>query len=308
MPAADRWTVHADDHVPVGRVAVKTLRMRLDAAWAELRASSDETVATLSAAEHVHRLRVATRRALAAIDAFGDMLPARRRAWFQKRLVRVRRAAGEARDLDVLSARLSRRETAEARARRRLVAMLSQQRDQSRAPIRELHEVLTEEDWPAQVDRLLENVDRRRRQPDFGDYASRHFKPMVADFFDVADGTLRTAAEMHALRIQGKKLRYALEIYAGALPGKAVSRCRRSLELMQQSLGEFTDHAAAADRLARWARRADAGASREFLAMLRRDETAMAAAARKKFSRWWNPDRRRSLRKRLEQASKRRSA
>jgi len=294
--------------MPVGRVAEKTLRVRLDAVWTELRASADATAATLTAAEHVHRLRVATRRALAAIDAFGDVLPARRRAWFEKRLARVRRVAGEARDLDVLSARLSRQQTAETRSRRRLVAMLSKQRDQSRAPIRELHEALTEEDWPARVDRLLENVARRRRQPDFGDYASRHFKPMVADFFDVADGTLRHAAEMHAVRIQGKKLRYALEIFAAALPGKAVARCRKSLEMMQQSLGEFTDHAAAADRLARWARRADAGANREFLAILRREETALAAAARKKFTRWWNSDRRRSLRKRLEHASKRRSA
>jgi CHAD domain-containing protein len=312
MPSTNRWAVRDDDHMPVGRVAVKTVRMRLDAVWVELRASlcasSDPTGTTMTDAERVHRLRVATRRALAAIDAFGDVLPARRRAWFEKRLVRLRRAAGEARDLDVLSTRLSRQETPEARSRRRLVAMLSKQRDQSRTPIRELHEVLTEEDWPGRVDRLVENVDRRRRQPDFGSYASRHFKPMIADFFAVADGPLRNAAGMHALRIQGKKLRYALEIFATAMPGKAVARCRKSLELMQQSLGEFTDHAAAADRLARWARSADAGASREFLTMLRRDETAKAAAARKAFSRWWNPARRRSLRKRLEQASKRRSA
>lgn len=307
MPTADRWTVREDDHVPVGRVAVKTVRLRLDAVWAHLRAASAPS-GTTTDAEHVHRLRVATRRALAAIDAFGDLLPPRRRAWFEKRLVQLRRAAGEARDLDVLSARLSHENTPEARSRRRLVAMLSKQRDQSRDPLRELRETLTEADWPHRVDRFLENVDRRRRQPDFGSYASRHLKPMVTDFFTVADRSLRNVTQMHALRIRGKKLRYALEIFAAALPRRAVSRCRKSLELLQESLGEFTDHTAAADRLARWARSADAGANRAFLLMLRRDETARAAEARRQFSRWWNTARRRSLRKRLERATKRRSA
>lgn len=308
MSAEDRWTVRDDDNVPVGRVAVKTLRRRLDTVWTELRAASASTGTDAEDAEHVHQLRVATRRALAAIDAFRAVLPEKHRAWFEKRLIRIRRAAGEARDLDVLSARLSRSETPEARARRRLVTMLSKQRSESRAPIRELHESLLEADWAGKVDRFLERVERRRRQPTFGGYARRRFKPMVTTFCEVADRAVQSTLQMHALRIHGKQLRYALEIFAAVLPGRAVARCRRSLELMQQSLGTFTDHAAAAERLARWSRSADAGASREFLAMLFRDETAKAAAARKEFSRWWSPDRRRSLRKGLEHASKRRSA
>lgn len=88
--------------------------------------------------QRVHQLRVATRRAIAAIDAFRDLLPTKRADWFTKQLRRIRRAAGEARDLDVLTDRLT-GETGDApggQARRRLVAMLSKQRQFARQPIR----------------------------------------------------------------------------------------------------------------------------------------------------------------------------
>ena len=308
MPAADRWTVRDDGHVPTGHVAVKTLRTRLEAVWSELRYACASNGSTTDDVEHVHQLRVATRRTLAAFHAFRKLLPARRRAWFEKRLVRLRRAAGEARDLDVLSARLAQPATPAARARHRLVSMLSKQRAQSRTPIQELHEKLVEEDWPGRVERLLENIGRRRHQPPFSTFARRHFKPMIAEFFEAADHKLRNASELHALRIQGKKLRYALEIFATVLPVKAGFKCRESLERMQRTLGDFTDHSAAADRFDRWAQSADAGSNRDLLATLCRDETSRADAARKHFSRWWNQDRRRSLRRRLERTLKRSSA
>src|SRR4051812_42557814 len=56
--------------------------------------------------EHVHRLRVATRRAAAALKLYGECLPQKSVRWFKKRLRQIRRAAGEARDLDVLIQRL----------------------------------------------------------------------------------------------------------------------------------------------------------------------------------------------------------
>src|SRR3954452_6464358 len=56
--------------------------------------------------EHVHRLRVATRRAAAALKLYRDWLPQKSARWFKKRLRQIRRAAGEARDLDVLIQKL----------------------------------------------------------------------------------------------------------------------------------------------------------------------------------------------------------
>src|SRR5256714_15128374 len=58
--------------------------------------------------EHVHRLRVATRRAAAALKLYWDWLPQKSARWIKKRLRQTRRAASEARDLDVLIQRLER--------------------------------------------------------------------------------------------------------------------------------------------------------------------------------------------------------
>src|SRR5215207_4659614 len=58
--------------------------------------------------EHVHRLRVATRRAAAALKLYRDWLPTKTTRWIKKRLRQIRRAASDARDLDVLIQRLQR--------------------------------------------------------------------------------------------------------------------------------------------------------------------------------------------------------
>lgn len=284
----ERLAKHAC-HRTVGQVAAAKLRTLLDAVWAELR----HCCAMPEQTEHVHQLRVATRRALAALDAFHTVIPADRYVWFRKRLRRLRRAAGDARDLDVLTAGLIHRSA--VRSHRRLVSLLSKKRRSARAPIRKQLAKLIAVDWTSQVDRLLANVLKRRRRCVFRDFALRHLEPAVDSFFDKADRKLRHEEEIHSLRIAGKKLRYALEIFAPVLPGHTLARCQRSLEQLQDTLGEFTDHASAADRFERWARGTDAGPDRAALVSLCDDESRQANAARKAFSKWWNSSRRRAL-------------
>ncbi|MEI6255274.1 MAG: CHAD domain-containing protein [Planctomycetota bacterium] len=302
MAASDNSIADDDSRMAVCRLAATTLRNRFDLVWTELQAAC----AAENVPEHVHKLRIATRRALAAIDAFHDVLPAKRRNWFEKRLIRLRRAAGEARDLDVLTARLAQDDM--ARARSWLVAMLSRQRIQSRQPIHSQFEKLVEENWGDRLTRLLEDLHGRQRKRCFRSFARHRFKPMIMRFFENADRSLRDTDELHEVRIKGKKLRYALEIFAPAFPLVARMRCQKSLEHFQKALGECTDHASAADRFARWARSADAGPNRDLLAALCADENKRAHSARKTFSKWWNPARRRTLRRRFERTLRRHTA
>jgi CHAD domain-containing protein len=314
MKLPNKWAVTDDQRMPAGQVAARTLRKRLDAVWSELPGAGSTAHRD---PESVHRLRVATRRALSAIEAFRDLLPERRAAWFSKRLRRIRRAAGEARDLDVLTERLGKagaRTTAAAsptpagKARHRLVAMLSKQRDVSRQPIREQYERLLEGDWPGRLERLLDGVPTSRRQATFGTYARRRFRPMMKRFFASADHKLRDAEEMHALRIEGKQLRYAMEIFAAVFPPQVRARCSDALEQLQNTLGEFTDHASAADRFRRWSREKTASAHRDVIERLLEEEETRAEEARKVFSKWWNPSRRRALRRRFERTLRKVSA
>jgi CHAD domain-containing protein len=309
------WSVAEGGKTPVRQVAARTIRRRLDAVWVEARAViTSGSAAGGSSQDRVHRLRVATRRTLAAIDAFADLVPLRQRMWFRKKLRRLRRAAGDARDLDVLTMRLAGapakngRSSAAASARGRLIAMLARQQDGSRQPIRDVVERLMVADWTGRVDRLVARVAESGRKTSFERYARRHLKPFVLRFFGEADRRLRSAEELHDLRIHGKKLRYALEIFAGVLEPDVRERCEASLERLQETLGEFTDHAAAADRFRRWSHEVSMTADRSTLRMLRRQETALADAARRRFARWWNPSRRRELRQTFERSLRRHPA
>jgi CHAD domain-containing protein len=302
------WLVGEAESTPVGRVAARTIRARLEAVWTELGAA----VRNPGDAESVHRLRVATRRTLAAFDAFSDLLPPKRMAWFGRRLREIRRAAGDARDLDVLTGRLAARRddvrTKAAAARRRLVAMLARQREVSREPIRDLWDRLAAAGWDERFEDLLARIPGGVRQVSFADYARDRFKPIVDRFFEKADHKLRDDDDVHRLRIAGKKLRYALEIFAPVFPQRARVRCQDALERLQHTLGEFTDHASAADRFRRLSRDGRTGLDRGALDDLRKREASLAADARRSFVKWWDAARRRELRRTIERSLGRRSA
>lgn len=310
MALQSTWLVVEHASTPASQVARRTLRKRLDAVWTELQAAAGDR----PDADRVHRLRVATRRTLAAVDAFSDLLPAKRRDWFAKRLRRLRRAAGEARDLDVLTDRLGREvagpqsPVAGLAARDRLVAMLARRQAASRGPIRQMRDALLAGDWHGRTERLLDRVGSRGQDRPFADFARRRFRPLVARFFATADHRLRSAAELHRLRIEGKKLRYAMEIFACVFPVREGVRCADALERLQETLGDFTDHAVAADRLRRWGRSAGIGMQHHTLAVLHDAEAARADKARKAFAKWWTPARRRRLRRALERTLRRRCA
>ena len=85
MALQSTWLVVEHGSTPASQVARRTLRKRLDAVWTELQAAAGER----PDADRVHRLRVATRRTLAALDVFAALLPAKRRDWFAKRLRRL---------------------------------------------------------------------------------------------------------------------------------------------------------------------------------------------------------------------------
>jgi hypothetical protein len=91
-------------------------------------------------------------------------------------------------------------------------------------------------------------------------------------------------------------------------PAHERARCEEALERLQQTLGEFTDHAAAEERLRRWARADGAAAARRTIADLREREADAADRARREFTKWWSPSRRRWLRRKLERTLRRRTA
>lgn len=304
--AVRRPAPSGDGEMSARELAARVIRRRLQAVWRELHAACGDRCDSAA----IHRLRVATRRAIAALDAFADRLPARGRRWFRRRLRELRRAAGEARDLDVLFDRLA-SDTPPSpgvTARRRLVAMLARQRPAARRPVVAQLERLVEADWSGRAGRLVGDVAHRGHGPAAPAYCRKRMKAMVRRFFDRAARGGRREADLHRLRIDCKRLRYTLEIFAPVLPPAHRDKCQKTLESLQEGLGRYTDHVSVAERLQRWSTRPVVAEDRRLLEAMRCAEDAAAERARHGFARWWTRSRRRALRKCFRRALRKDSA
>lgn len=80
--------------------------------------------------------------------------------------------------------------------------------------------------------------------PEFAEHVlTRRLKRMTDVGADLDDLPI---AELHALRLDGKRLRYAAEFFAPLFPGKATKRFLGRLEELQERLGALNDGAVAA--------------------------------------------------------------
>ena len=106
-------------------------------------------------------------------------------------------------------------------------------------------------------------------------------------------------AQLHELRIAGKRLRYALELAPAALPARAHQRLYESLSDLQDRLGTVCDHLSAVAQMTEWKASAESPDERRALLSQIRREQAQLNARRKQFLRWWSSARRKRLRAEL---------
>ena len=288
-------------HLPVGTVALRKLQAGLAAVWQEIGEAGDP----LADPEAVHRLRVTTRRSMAALAAFAPLTSTRKRRRFQRRLRQVRRVAGEARDLDVLIDRLRQQwpNTGEDplldSPPERLIGLLSEKQIGSRGPIRDCQAELRDWKWPVRQEQFLNAI--TTGQKSYGDFAQKRLRRLGRQFFSAA-GPFRKAEQLHEFRILGKRLRYSLDLFADVLTPQPRDRCLKQMKKIQEALGDFTDHAAAADRFTQLTREPLDQATILLVDSLRREEHLLARLAHRRFSRWWTNGRRKKLKTLLKQA------
>lgn len=246
--------------------------------------------------ESIHALRVATRRAVAALDAFAPLLPRRRSAWFRARLKRLRRVAGDVRDLDVLLAGLrgAGRDAVETRsvkkaiARRRRAAWTRLDEAMRRFPGRKR--------WRRRIEKLVWRIGGAGATARFERFAARRLAVIARAFLSACAERSFDLEALHRLRILGKKTRYAIEIFA---PTATASSGRRSslaqFERFQDLAGRCIDHATAASCFARLARRSRGRTLESSFERLSLAEAKAAEGARKRAVAWVTPARIRAL-------------
>jgi CHAD domain-containing protein len=224
--------------------------------------------------EAIHDVRVATRRLGALLRVWGGALDPDARAWLRRRLRRLRRRLGAARELEVHVAQLAARAPDESLAPRLaiegLLGRLTARRDRARRRA-------ARRTRPRRMARLLERLETARSRfvapplelpatgappapavpaPDPLAAAHRQVDALAARARDVVRHALarRDDEALHAARIAIKGWRYAVETVR-TVAGEEPREATRALAALQESLGEIHDAAVLRDLLRRAARR-----------------------------------------------------
>src|SRR6267142_628767 len=218
MAMADgKWIqdLHAD--TPLADAARRVLAVRLEVVRDKLPLAvhkPDEDI------EHVHHLRVGTRRAGAALEIFASCLPDKVHQKARKQLRRIRRAAGEARNWDVFLTTLQ--ERAKDRPERERVGLdflFGYAQGQRIAAQTRLEAAAFEE--PFSLDRFVADTVAAVRGPrpnhqkvTLLDWAQPLLLDLLRELDEGASRDLNDYSHLHQVRIIGKRLRYAMEVFA----------------------------------------------------------------------------------------------
>lgn len=201
--------------------------------------------------EAVHRMRVATRRLRSALPIFGPFLAPRRHENWRKRIRAVTRALGAARDADVqiehLSELVSRLSPPERAGVRRLLLRLRQRRREMQKDVLKALRRLEKDDLVTEITQKLAPFEIYKNQLNLNDPALRkladeHIEAHLDEFlaFEPYVTQPECVAELHAMRIAGKHLRYTLEFFAPLYEDELKSFIK-SLRQCQDLLGAIHD-------------------------------------------------------------------
>jgi CHAD domain-containing protein len=205
--------------------------------------------------EHVHQLRVGTRRADAALRIFRSQLPRRVYRSARGHLRTIRRAAGAARDWDVFLLALNDRHREAAAPEQPgldfLIGYALGQRQAAQAQLSSVDESEGEELGP-QVQEIVEAVrvhEEEKEDARLIDLARPLLSQMLHNLHRTASGDLKNYEQLHQVRIAGKRLRYAMEVFADCFPQEFKEEYYPLVEEMQDILGRANDSHVAGIRL-----------------------------------------------------------
>ncbi len=252
MSADGKWIPGLTPTTSLAEAARRTLQLRLELVTRHLPAAVERWHEDI---EHVHQLRVATRRAGAAFDLFRDCLPHKR--WKKgRRLLRdLRRAAGEARDWDVFGDMvLSAKPLQQRNAKPALDFLFGYALGQRFAAQTRLSEIGTQQ--REALDELclgmvhqVEQPGGGRKHETLGELADRHLSERWAAFEAAASELPSDPAALHQIRILGKRLRYAMEIFADCYQPLFRDQLYPRIAEVQEILGNIQDSAVIVERL-----------------------------------------------------------
>src|SRR5262245_42590271 len=250
--ADGKWISDLEAATPLADAARHVLTVRLEVVRDRLPLALDQADED---PEHVHQLRVGTRRAGAALEIFACCLPDKVYKVARKQLRKVRRAAGEARDWDVFLLGLTQPERPPTLKQRAgfdfLIGHAVARRDAAQAHLQDVAA-----DYPFSFDRFIAETVAAVHKPHGAeagytliDLARPMLSRLLGELDAAAAEDLNDYGHLHRVRIIGKRLRYAMEVFADCFSPPFRMELYPAVEQMQEMLGRANDSHVATQRL-----------------------------------------------------------
>ena len=197
--------------------------------------------------EDVHQARVATRRLRSDLRTFRDLLDADWTRSLRHDLKDVAHELGAVRDTEVLLDRLrahaERLPVADQASAKKIIQRLLQRWDEARAELRDL---LGSTRYAELLDRLVEAAREPALLPEADGPAAELLPPLVREPWEQLRATVDelpddpSDEQLHEVRIEAKRCRYAAEAVAPAI-GKRARAFAKAIADLQDVLGEHQD-------------------------------------------------------------------
>lgn len=200
--------------------------------------------------EYIHQYRVALRKARSLISLFKTCLPQSSRATLQQQLKQLAQRSNRLRDLDVFLLNRNDYQRLLPPTQRpgldKAFARIARQRQREQ---KQLAALVSSAGYQDEVHHLMVTLDQAQQpltnkgvtpiRPLAAQKIARQYRQICRDGVKI-DATTADAA-IHALRIECKKLRYLLELFAELFDRKRIKRLIKKLKLLQDILGRFND-------------------------------------------------------------------
>jgi CHAD domain-containing protein len=236
--ADSKWISGLTPDMPAGQAALAVLDSRLKSVAKQLPLVLQDPTEDL---EPVHQLRVGTRRTAAALKLFREVLP---KGWFRntrRTLRQIRQSAGAARDWDVFLNRLNSAKSLadHVQCREFLVGYALGQRAAAQESL--LNQRIELELALADVLRTMPDLEELRGSASFASLAMDELPEILTDLSMALEGPLLTSEALHQVRINGKRVRYAVEVFASGVGESLKSEFYPKIEELQEILGLVQD-------------------------------------------------------------------
>ena len=269
----------------VSAVAFFSLRDRLSSVVQHVRSAASGGKVRV---EDVHNLRVATRRALAAIKLYRDLLPAKPIASLMCILKVLLRTAGETRDLDVLARRYRKAKSENAR---HFVKELRKHRARKQRRLSEFCSHLWKNDrLTRRINHLFSKLDDADGSTElFGGWSKARWLDIVHEFSQLSNVDDSNLESLHQFRIRGKGLRYAMELLESTFDQELLPMTYATIAELQERLGHINDQSVAIQLFCRWKRKHHALSKVCSLKAPKRVASRELDQAIAEFKSWWTP-------------------